>query len=229
MYIHGGYWTSLDKSSSGSVIEPLIEHGYRVVCVDYNLCPQVDLQTLTQQIHNLFRWLGKYARETLAPDVAICGHSAGAHLACELFRSLDANDLNISSIFLISGLYDLRELWQLKSCNPGNILGLNAHTAAQLSPIVWLANSGPDFFHLHPQMSVYVMAGEFDSQTFRGQSQCMFDVIEKSRKSLAHAELAILANYDHFDIIESMNDANSAVSIFIQQRLRHSVNKSKQL
>lgn len=209
-------------------MQPLIKLGYRVICVDYNLCPKVDLQTLTEQIGSFFKWLQKYSEETLAPEVVICGHSAGAHLACELFRSPEMNSVNIKSVFLISGLYDLRELWPLESCNPGNILGLNELKAIKLSPICWITSLSNQFFQMHSNLKIYLVAAEFDSRTFREQSRSMAEMICKVGGNNERIEFSILNNYDHFDIIEKMNDPSSAISTYIKQRLLDSRQTQKE-
>lgn len=220
VYIHGGYWTSLDKSSSGSVVLPLVDLGYQVICVDYNLCPTVDLKTLTQQIHNLFEWIHSYAIATQAPEVNLCGHSAGAHLACELFRfSSSSKGLQISNVFLISGLYDLRELWRLECCNHHNILGLNETTAFELSPICWLENLDVDFLQFLSNLRISIIVAEFDSETFREQSRSLMERLLTLMGICKKIEFSVLSGYDHFDIIEEMSNTSSSVSAYIRNRL----------
>lgn len=112
-YIHGGYWTSLEKASAGVVVPPLIDSGYRVLVVDYNLCPSVTLEELCQQFQNFLKWVIHYAIDTRAKWISICGHSAGAHLSCQLLRKqywqISLKYSFVKHLFLISGVYDLRE------------------------------------------------------------------------------------------------------------------------
>lgn len=66
VYIHGGYWQELDRHTSGSFVEPLVELGFRVIAADYNLCPTVSLHELNKQIHDFYEWLFGYAKDTQA-------------------------------------------------------------------------------------------------------------------------------------------------------------------
>lgn len=50
VYIHGGYWQALDKTSSAYVVEPLYRAGHKVIVLDYDLCPTVTLEQLVDQV-----------------------------------------------------------------------------------------------------------------------------------------------------------------------------------
>uniref|UniRef100_A0A1B0G9V8 Alpha/beta hydrolase fold-3 domain-containing protein n=1 Tax=Glossina morsitans morsitans TaxID=37546 RepID=A0A1B0G9V8_GLOMM len=220
-YIHGGYWTSLDKSSSGTFVGPLLEQGYRVLLVDYNLCPTVTLEQLCEQIRNFFKWLQHYAKETQPSSISICGHSAGAHLLCQIFnedflRQQQPELYAINHLFLISGVYDLRELWKLTCCNENNKLGLDAVRAEQLSPLCWPYNKKLLLLHNKQDLQVHVMVAENDSATFIKQSQSYADKLKLMELKV---DYKIFNDYDHFNIIEDTAIANSIVSLYIKEKL----------
>lgn len=50
IYIHGGYWQALDKTVSAYVVEPLYKAGHKVIVLDYDLCPNISLEQLVDQI-----------------------------------------------------------------------------------------------------------------------------------------------------------------------------------
>ena len=211
----------LDKGTSGHLVHSLIDYNYRIILVDYNLCPQVTLKQITEQICNFYKWLKNYAAATKASKISICGHSAGAHLALQMFkdeflRPLRQLDL-IDQLFLISGLYDLRELWALQASNPQNILNLNAEKAKDLSPICWQYNE--DLLTKYRQQGVvfHVLVAENDSNTFKKQSEDLFKLFKALGLNVAYKEFE---KYDHFDIIEECSNRNSVISKYIIRSLK---------
>lgn len=61
VYIHGGYWQELTKNQSAYCVSPLIENGYRVIILDYDLCPNVKLEEIVQQIRKAMKFVFEYA------------------------------------------------------------------------------------------------------------------------------------------------------------------------
>ncbi|XP_017474865.1 PREDICTED: kynurenine formamidase [Rhagoletis zephyria] len=182
VYIHGGYWQELDRHTSGSFVEPLVEQGYRVIAADYNLCPTVTLHGINEQINDFYEWLFRYANDTQASKISISGHSAGAYLSTLLFNKRIENwpgTERIDSFFLISGIFDLRECWSLPSVNPMNILNLDETSSKALSPICWELDLEFIEFAKRVNLQVYVIAAENDSDTFKGQSLAYAKKLEK--------------------------------------------------
>ena len=83
LFIHGGYWRSLDPSLFSQVARGLNAHGVAVAVVGYDLCPEVTIAEIIEQIRHacLFLWLRTSQR------MMIYGHSAGGHLAGALESS----------------------------------------------------------------------------------------------------------------------------------------------
>lgn len=61
IYIHGGYWQELDKTVSAYVVEPLHNAGHKVIVLDYDLCPNISLEQLADQIQRAGIWIVNYA------------------------------------------------------------------------------------------------------------------------------------------------------------------------
>ena len=111
VFIHGGYWQALDGSSSSHCAKGLNAHGIDVAVPTYDLCPQVSVDTIIQQMRAAARELARLGR-----PLVIGGHSAGGHLAACLlatdWQSLDVclpKELVIAA-YAISGLFDLMPL-----------------------------------------------------------------------------------------------------------------------
>ncbi|XP_075162806.1 kynurenine formamidase isoform X2 [Haematobia irritans] len=217
VYIHGGFWQELDKTTSGPIVHTLIDN-YRVILVDYDICPKVTLQELTQQLTNFYKWLSVYAKQTQTPRISVCGHSAGAHLALQLFQNIqDYQQLHlIDNLFLISGLYDLRQLWSFQSCNPNNILALNDKLAFELSPITWTYNKDLIRQSLNQRLKVHIIVAENDSEAFKKQSQNYAYTLMQLNMNI---NFRMFSFYDHFDIIEDCSNRDSVVSCYIRNEL----------
>lgn len=126
-FIHGGYWRALSKDHYGFIAEPLVEAGAAVALMDYDLCPAVDLATLTEQIAASITWLRGQAR-TLNGDpdrIVLAGNSAGAHLAAMMLsRDWTQTPTGTSTgtptggfirgAVLVTGIYDLTPVTRIQ-------------------------------------------------------------------------------------------------------------------
>jgi len=124
VYIHGGYWQDLNKDMSAYCVGPLVSNGYKVIVVEYDLCPQLTLSELIQQVTKCGVFILDYADRLKCRHLCFAGHSAGAHLILCMINELLNNGLEskqIDALYLISGIYDLTEL-QHTSINKDNIL-----------------------------------------------------------------------------------------------------------
>jgi arylformamidase len=59
LFIHGGYWRSLDPSLFSHMTRGLNSHGVAVAVVGYDLCPEVTIAEIIDQIRHacLLLWL----------------------------------------------------------------------------------------------------------------------------------------------------------------------------
>ena len=64
VFIHGGYWQALDGSSFSHCARGLNAHGIDVAVPSYDLCPQVSVDTIIQEMRAAVRvnWLGLAGR-----------------------------------------------------------------------------------------------------------------------------------------------------------------------
>jgi arylformamidase len=118
VFIHGGYWRSLDKSDFSWVAEPYVARGVSVALPNYGLSPAVSMQDLVRQTLGAFAWLYRQA-ERYGIDrrrILASGHSAGGHLAAMMMAARWpelASDLPpdlIHAGLAVSGLFDLQPL-----------------------------------------------------------------------------------------------------------------------
>ena len=80
LFIHGGYWRSLDPSMFSQAARGANAHGIGVAVAGYDLCPEVTIAEIIDQIRHacLFLWLRTGRR------MMVYGHSAGGHLAAAM-------------------------------------------------------------------------------------------------------------------------------------------------
>lgn len=103
--------------------------------------------------------------------------------------------IQIHSLFLISGIYDLTEL-QHTSINGGNILSIDASNSDELSPLRF------DFLNWSgQQFSVNIYVAEHDSPTFIKQSLQLVKCLEGNKLPAKHR---LIDGCDHFDIVEKL-------------------------
>jgi arylformamidase len=140
MYVHGGYWRSLDKKRFSFIATALVESGVTVAVPNYALCPSVQVADIVMQMVQASAWLYRNGTNFGAPagQIALCGHSAGGHLAAMMFAcdwpeySPDLPKRLVSGALSISGLYDLTEIVKVPSIN-GDVR-LTEKAALKVSP-----------------------------------------------------------------------------------------------
>src|SRR5258708_1481468 len=67
MYIHGGYWRSLDKKRFSFVAPALARAGITVAVPDYALCPAVQVEDIVMQVVQACAWLYRNGENFSAP------------------------------------------------------------------------------------------------------------------------------------------------------------------
>jgi arylformamidase len=141
VFIHGGYWRSLDKSDFSWIAPPLLQHGVAVAVTNYGLAPQTSIEDIVRQQLKALAWLYHNAeRLRFNPDrIVVAGHSAGGHLTAMMMAALwQQFDSTLPSGLVkaglaISGLFDLRPLVSTPFVNVD--LKLDLKRARALSPI----------------------------------------------------------------------------------------------
>ncbi len=140
IFIHGGWWRSLDKSDFTFIVPSYRQAGFNVALTNYTLAPEASIEEITLQQVRALTWLYRNA-ERLEFDrnrIVIAGHSAGAHLAAMMLATLwsaHASDLPrdlVKGGVLMSGLYDLDPVCHADFVNVD--LKLDADSALKLSP-----------------------------------------------------------------------------------------------
>ena len=118
VFIHGGYWRSLDKSDHSFIAPMFNQAGACVVVPNYALCPAVTIPQIVMQMVRALAWVHRHI-EKFGGDparITVMGHSAGGHLAAMMLAcrwQQVAHDLPASlvrNVLSISGLYELESV-----------------------------------------------------------------------------------------------------------------------
>ena len=198
MFIHGGWWRSLDPSMFSHMARGLNTRGIMVAVVGYDLCPNVGIGDIIEQMRRacVFLWQ-RYSRR-----IFVVGHSAGGHLAgamaatdwTTLYPKAPA-DL-VPAGYSISGVFDLSPLVGI---TPNQDLRLTAETARQLSPAFWPVAPGRTFD---------AVVGGLESSEFLRQSQLITQAWQNSAKTRYEE----IAGMNHFTVIDPLADPQSAMT-----------------
>jgi arylformamidase len=204
VFIHGGYWRSNDKANYGFIAEPVIEAGGALANINYGLAPDTGMGEIIEQVRTSILWLyGNIVNER----IHVAGHSAGGHLAAELLATdwpaYGAPVDIVRSITAISGVFDLAPLIET-SINVE--LGLDQATARKFSPL----------FHPPPAGATLTVAvGDGETEEFLRQSR---SYAAACRAAGCGCELEILADANHYTILNQLSDADAPLTRDI---LRH--------
>ncbi len=150
VFIHGGYWRSLDKDDHSFVAPALRALGACVVVVNYALCPgtpkqPVAVTDIALQMTRALAWVWRHIRVHGGDrdNVSVIGHSAGGHLAAMLLAcdwSVVGGDLPahlVRKALSISGLFDLEPIRRTPFVQAD--LRLTPMQVRQASPALWPA------------------------------------------------------------------------------------------
>lgn len=196
IFIHGGYWRALEPSAFSHLAAGLNSRGVAVALVGYDLCPQVTVAAIIDEVREacLFLWR-KFGRRML-----VIGHSAGGHLAaCMLatdWKKLGAPDDLVPAAVSISGLFDLAPLLHT-SLNAD--LRLDEAAAKAASPLYWPAPQG---------RSLDAVVGAAESDEFIRQSRTIAEVWGKAGVA---TRFEAVAGANHFTVVEPLSDSDSAM------------------
>jgi arylformamidase len=197
MFIHGGYWQALDKSFFSFAARGLNALGVSVAVPSYDLCPDVRIGDIVEQIRSACAVLH---RATNAP-IVVAGHSAGGHLAACML----ATEAHAPAAYAISGLF---ELAPLIPTSLNEKLGLDAAEAEALSPLLWPAPEG--------KLLDAVVGGQESGEYLR-QSAAMTTAWGEGGAETRYEEIE---GANHFTVIAPLADAASPMCERIAQLTR---------
>jgi arylformamidase len=203
LFIHGGYWRSLDKRDFSFLAPAWVDAGVSLVVVNYDLCPKVSVERIVQQMLAASIWLYRHAEQYGMDEdrLFVSGHSAGGHLTAMMLaalwpvldRSLPRN--LYKGGLAVSGVYDLRPLVDVDWLNGD--LRLDDGAAFKASPA---------FLPPATRSPLALAVGGLESSEFKRQNALL---AERWKRVLQ--EDIPMPGTDHFTVIDGLADASSAL------------------
>jgi arylformamidase len=203
VFIHGGYWRSLDKRDHAFVAPSFTADGALVVVPNYDLAPAVTIEQITLQMVKAVEWTYRHAAEHGGDPsrIAVVGHSAGGHLAAMMLScrwkevAPDLPAQLVPGALSISGLYDLEPLRHTPFLKDD--LRLTPASVRRLSPA----------FFPRPKGKLFAVVGADESEAFVRQNQLIRDVWGPT--AVPHCEPVPGAN--HFSVLKHLADPDARV------------------
>lgn len=203
VFIHGGWWRSLDKSDFSFIAPAYTRAGINVAMTNYTLAPEVSIAEIVLQQLRALAWLYRNAEKyDFDPKrIVVAGHSAGAHLAAMMMSAIwpvfgaDLPSDLVKGGVLLSGVYDLEPVRHADFVNVD--LKLGEEDIAPLSPYRMPQS--------HPAPFITAFGGQ-ESEEFRRQTGLIVDAWEPN-----HVVDVTLPDTNHLTICDAFGTPGHAL------------------
>ena len=217
VFIHGGYWRSLDKADHSFVAPPFVTQGACVVVINYALCPAVTVPDIALQTARALAWVARHIAAFGGDParISVVGHSAGGHLAAMMLAcewSSLGSDLPphlVRQAVSISGLFDLAPLQNTPFLQSS--LQLTDTHVHQASPAHWPAPRVAD-----GRGQLVAVVGGDESSEFLRQNALIQHVWGHKVVPVCES----LPGLNHFSALEAMTQTGHRLHGLISQSLR---------
>jgi arylformamidase len=203
VFIHGGYWRSLDNSDHSFVAPSFNARGAMVVVANYDLCPAVTIDAIALQLTRALAFVWRHAALYGGDPgrIVVAGHSAGGHLAAMLaccdWKAVDRElpQRLLSGVLSVSGLFDLDPLCHAPFLQDD--LRLTPAAAKALSPA----------FFPRPSVPLVSLVGADESEEFLRQNQ----IIRERWGEAAVPVCETVPGCNHYTVLHELADPTSSV------------------
>lgn len=187
IFVHGGYWLKFDRSYWSHLAAGALGQGWCVAMPSYDLCPQVRIAGITQQIAQAVMAV---AEGSMGP-ISLAGHSAGGHLVSRMLAPgmlPTSVTSRLAHVMPISPVSDLEPLLQT-AMNAD--FGLDAAMARAESPV----------HQSRPDAPVTVWVGADERPVFLDQARWLAEAWRTDH--------VVSRGEHHFNVVDALADPNS--------------------
>lgn len=155
--VHGGAWTSGDKTQLEEVCQGFTARGYAVACIDYRLAPRHPFPAALHDVHAAVRFLRQSSPDLgLDPSrIALLGTSAGGHLAALAALREDGPETRVGAVIDLYGPADLTDPSIAHNPVMVSLFG-GPEGLREASPLRWVRAGAPPFLIVHGEKDVVV-------------------------------------------------------------------------
>lgn len=187
IFVHGGYWLRFDRSYWSHFASGALERGWAVAMPSYDLCPDVRISCITQQIAQAVMQI---ADETEGP-IALSGHSAGGHLVSRMMAPGMLSQSVMDRVIHVAPISPLADLEPLIHTQMNDAFRMDKDMARAESPMLQPV----------PVIPATVWVGADERPVFLDQAMWLGDAWQ--------CKQVVVPNRHHFDIIDDLADPNS--------------------
>lgn len=213
IFIHGGYWTWMDKNDYAFSLEPIRAAGAIVVSINHTLCPAAGIDEIVEQVRQACAYVYSNIEEHGgdAQNMHVTGHSAGGHLTAMIaatdWKVVDPSlpENLIKSAVPSSGIFNMNSMRLTPQLN--EYLKLDEISANRSSPI---------FLEPTYNLPMSVVVGADESEGFIAESKEFYETWSKKLTEIRYFEIP---DVHHFSIIENMVNANDPFTNILLEHL----------
>jgi len=200
VFIHGGYWRSLDKDMFSWIAAPYVAAGIGVAFPRYRLVPSVSIEDVVDDAVASVNWLfANGPAHGLPMDrVVLSGHSAGGHLTAAVLAAprerLRFDPARIAGAVPLSGVFDFEPLRHYS---------FNAEFRLDPAAVARL-----DLARRRPTVPspIVVAAGAAETSEFQRQSRVLAQAWSPQVK-----QFLLLPGIHHFNIVDAFAERGQAL------------------
>lgn len=197
---HGGWWQEGSIDDGGRYAAAIVGAGGVHVAVGYTLAPAASLREIVGEASAAVATIAATAAQHGADParIVVAGHSAGAHLAASLITALAPKSTRslVAGLLLVGGIYDLPPLAE---SYVNERVGMSAGEAAALSPAAHQPLC---------DVPVALRVGEREPAEFHRNAALL---VERWASSLTSIGASVVADRDHFDVLEELDHSGGAL------------------
>ena len=187
IFVHGGYWLRFDRTTWSHFAAGALAQGWAVAMPSYDLCPDVRIAGITQQIAQAVQAI---AARVPGP-ISLAGHSAGGHLVARMCAPGMLPAAVMSRVFHVMPISPLSDLEPLIQTTMNDDFRMDADMARAESPMLQPA----------PKVAVTVWVGGDERPAFLDQAMWLVDAWSCGE--------VVAPGLHHFDVIDALADPDS--------------------
>lgn len=197
VFIHGGYWRTLDKRMFSCVAPAWVAAGMNVALINYRFAPAVRIDDIVDDAVAAMNWLmgssSPLGRGAGSDRVVVSGHSAGGHLTAALFAT-DPSRYTFDTARIVGGV----PISAVVEFAPLKLFSFNADFKLDDAAVARL-----DLARRRPTIAapLVVAAGAAESSEFQRQSRVLYEAWKPQARSLL-----LMPGLNHFSIVDAFTE-----------------------